>query len=354
MVVRGLHTGPKSSLRVDAWMRADPTWHGCPSSALVKVVFSGTPAFWRANASKLHGEARFAIAINSGATILDITVGYVDDPRIPLLPEFAGPTPTSPLAPAGPMVLDRPTSSQTVDGASWVITGTLHDWGHSWAPIAVNYTADVISPRTLGSCYVRLPNLTGGRFGSGASAIGTAIAPLFDEHDVTHADTAAAREILPSTAPLSEVAQQALYIRRDREAARTVPATSGRLLLDSRGDVLASDSAPSPAAASGARAMWACAPSDTDVNLRAGGSASDITLPAGGLKSPSGKVVAFPPSHVRVQDLGCEGTAVLTSPKLALLEAAALVLVGILAAWTIDSARKGVGRWWADRPGTWV
>jgi hypothetical protein len=235
-----------------------------------------------------------------------------------------------------------------------VITGTLHDWGHSWAPIAVNYTADVISPRTLGSCYVRLPNLTGGRLGSGASAVGTAIEPLFNAHDVARADTAAARKIVPSTAPSDEVAQQALYIRRNREAAQTVSATSGRLLLDSRGDVLASESAPSPSAASGARGIWACAPSDTDVNLRAGGLTTDTNLPAGGPKSPSGKVVAFPPSHIGAENLGCEGTAVLTSPKLQLLEAAALVLVGILAAWTIDSARKGVVRWWEDRPGTWV
>ena len=66
--------------------------------------------------------------------------------------------------------------------------------------------------------------------------------------------------------------------------------------------------------------------------------------------SPNRRVIAGAPSAVAGQDLGCEGTAVIRSPSLEFWRSAMLVLIGILAAWAVDSARKIPERWRGKGP----
>lgn len=331
MVIRGIHPERGRSLRADAWMFAQPSWRGCPDSATVRVVFSGTPAFWEDHARELRGTHRFALGIVSseGLEIRDVKFGFAANPEVaPVRPEFGGPEPFSDAAPSGSLEHAEPRR----EGQSWMIAGTVRDWGTHWAPLAVEFTADWVATRTmLGSCYLRLPSLTGTAEGPRRAAVNTALGGLFGAEDVRPVDERAARGIFGSAVTPDD----ALGQRIEREVVRVVPASAGRIVVDSSGELVASESSPSPGAASADQGIWTCAPSDADRELE----------PGEGRPSPNGKVMVYAPSAVAGQDLGCEGTAVIRSPSLEFWRSALLVLIGILAAWAVDSARKIPERW---------
>jgi hypothetical protein len=336
MVIRDIHPERGRSLRADVWMSVNPSWRGCPDSALVRIVFSGTPGFWEDHERKLRGEHRFAVGIASIADlrVRDVTFGFAANADVaPILPEFGGPESSSEAAPLDALEVAEPQEQ----GGSWQITGTIRDWGAHWAPLAVEFTADWVSTRTLGSCYVRLPSLTGTEAGPRAAAVNTALDGLYGIEDVTPIDERAAREQF-AREPTPE---DALTMRIDRERARAVPASAGRIVVQARsGELMASESSPGPGASSATEAVWTCAPSDADREPE----------PDEGVPSPNGKARAYTPSPVTGQDLGCEGTAVIRSPSLDVWRNALLVLIGILAAWAVDSAKKIPERWRGKGP----
>jgi hypothetical protein len=336
MVIRGVHPERGRSLRADVWMFAQPSWRGCPDSATVRVVVSGTPAFWEDHARELRGTHRFALGIVSteGLEVSDVKFGFADHAKdAPVRPEFGGPTPVSDAAPSEFLQHDEPRQQ----GDSWLIAGTVRDWGVHWAPLAVEFTADWVSTRTmLGSCYVRLPSLTGTAAGPRRGAVNTALGGLFGPEDVQPVDERAARKIFGSAV----TSDDALSERIDREAQHVVPASAGRIVVESSGELVASESSPSPGAASADQGIWTCAPSDADRELE----------PGEGKPSPNGKTLAYAPSAVASRDLGCEGTAVIRSPSLEIWRSGLLVLIGILAAWAVDSARKAPQRWRGKGP----
>jgi hypothetical protein len=336
LVIRGVHPERGRSLRADAWMFAEPSWRGCPDSATVRVVFSGTPAFWKDHAAELRGTHRFALGIVSseGLEIRDVKFGFAAHPKVAAVrPEYGGPEPFSDAASSEVLDHDQPKRR----GQSWLIAGTVRDWGVHWSPLAVEFTADWVSTRTvLGSCYLRLPSLTGTAEGPRRAAVNTALGSLFGAEDVKPVDERAAREIFGSHATPDEALSQ----RIDRELEHVLPASAGRIVVDSSGELVASESSPSPGAASADQGIWTCAPSDADRELE----------PGEGKPSASGEVIAYAPSAVAGQDLGCEGTAVIRSPSLEFWRSALLVLIGILAAWAVDSARKVPERWRGKGP----
>ena len=157
MVIRGIHPERGRSLRADAWMFAEPSWYGCRLGD-VRVVFSGTPAFWEDHARELRGTHRFAVGIVSSEDleIRDVKFGFAANRRSRrCVRSTAGRSSSRTPRPAKSSNMPSPAPGPVMADRRHV-----RDWGVHWAPLAVEFTADWVSTRTvLGSCYVRLPSL---------------------------------------------------------------------------------------------------------------------------------------------------------------------------------------------------
>jgi hypothetical protein len=332
LVVRGVEPKVGRSLRADMWIGVQTTRFGCDKTAHVKIVFSGTPAFWKDQQRNLMGKRRFAVMIFTYARVSHVNT-FVSDASAPVVPGEALRGNSRAIMASSPQV------KRVAPGAEsygTLVRGTIRDWGRSWVPIVAEFDADWVSQRSFGSCYIRLPSLIGTAPGQRAGALTNALMGLYSARDVRKELTRIRQQ--PFGLPLrpDDALRVALREKVDPIESRTVPASYARIDLVSTGDVDSGDSAPTPQVAGAREAMWSCVPSGADKEIQ----------PGEGVASPSGAGVAFPPVEVHSGDLGCEGFAVVNVPSAGRYRDLALVVIGILLAWATDSLRKGLGGLW--------
>jgi hypothetical protein len=126
----------------------------CGDPVRVTVVASGTAEFWADNAKMLAKEgATIRIAIPD-LDVRDVDVALGTDAKL----AAAVPLSAQPDPKAGSIVRlpSKPRESVTV------VVARIPHWGRKLRPVLVSFTADWLERRSyLGSCYLRLPALTG-------------------------------------------------------------------------------------------------------------------------------------------------------------------------------------------------
>jgi hypothetical protein len=119
----------------------------------VTVTAAGTAEYWQAGAKSVRPDASFALAIED-PHITGVTSGVASgtaalDPTI------------VPLALGNRAVKGPERVTVRRNAESTVVTGRVPGWERTWVPIFVHFQADWARSRSHGSCYVRLPMLTG-------------------------------------------------------------------------------------------------------------------------------------------------------------------------------------------------
>jgi hypothetical protein len=306
IAVRNLYPKPTEGFRVDIYMKVPMVATGCRNPVQVTAVFSGTPDLWEHPAKPLKGTAHLALAIqsdrgligNQGA-ITNVEVGTTRNPKAPLQPETAYPSqsPHDSRVTFGPVTRS---GGSLGEPERHRVSGSIKHWSSSWTPIVVSFDANWVTRRSLGSCYVRLPNLTGNGDGqSFGGALDEAVHSL----------------------GLSLVHFYALD--------RRVAASYGRIRLAVDGNILDDKSTPKPNSldATQSEAIWTCSSSRFDTE------ASHAPI-------VPGKGLAIPSDELLPGGSSCGGFAVATTPWYEPFNSLALIVVGVVISMGIDFVYK--------------
>jgi hypothetical protein len=186
-------------------------------------------------------------------------------------------------------------------GNSQVISGTIEKWASSWAPIVVRFDANWVTRRSFGSCYVRLPSLTGN-----SVAVTDTVNYLYKDD--------------PSG-----------YSKLSDEARRRVAASYGRVRLAVDANILDDKSTPRPSNldATQSEATWTCSSSRFD--------AYEDQI------SSSRRGIAIPGSEPLPSGSSCGGFAVVTSPWYEPFNAMTLIVVGVVISMAIEFIYRELG-----------
>jgi hypothetical protein len=124
----------------------------CDQPVNVTVVASGTAEYWRRNRHRIRRlRGLFALAIWD-PDVRNIRIGVVDPAAgVQPLPSLRETLDTSGVR------LKRIASN----GRATAVTGDVLNWRQTWKSIALNFQANWLYPRSVGTCFLRLPALTG-------------------------------------------------------------------------------------------------------------------------------------------------------------------------------------------------
>jgi len=291
MALRGIDSRPGHGLRVDMALTVNSAGlHllACAKTAHATVVFSGTPSFWRDQAKRLLKLTPLAVMIFTPARIAHATLAMADaqDPGAPLDPRTAETDSTA------TDLFDLKTQHFYYGTR---LTGRIRNWGRTWRPLILTFDVDWVSGRGFGSCFVRMPSLTGTSPGQRRGAIANALFGLYGVRDVPPV-------ILKQNNGDPQIALYS-YVE-DVLSNRVIPASYGSVDVNTPGemDISAADSSPTPSVSGTKEALWSCAPSKADKEIQ----------PGEGVRSPIGTWRAFSAAKPGPGDLGCEGLAVAT------------------------------------------
>jgi hypothetical protein len=290
----------------------------CRNPVAVTAVISGTPEMWKRASGPLDDIAHVGMAVASTDAVRELQAGLATDPAAPIDPLLETPDP-DPRPPADPTVkatfrrqdpsglpyggIPSFTGSGSPDTAIHTVSGSIQDWRSSWIPIVVRFQADWVKRRTLGSCYVLLPELTGTPWG----ALSAAVRASGHGADVA-----------------------------DEEAAKRVAASHGYISLSTSADIVGEESDPRPAVlpSGESSSVWTCSSSPHAL------SAGRPDLP----RSPSGTGLALP-NDQRLRDesgSNCGGFAVLSTAPSQLLRELSLITIAVLISMIIEIAYSEV------------
>jgi hypothetical protein len=315
--VRDFYPEALNGFRIDVLMEAatGPFGIGCRNPVVVTAVISGTPEMWKQASGSLGNKAHFGIAVASSGAVRGLRAGLADDATAPIRPPpgYAdlGP-PIDPTVKASFRLLDpfvaNPSTTPNLGGGSgervaYSVSGSIEDWKSSWIPLVVKFEADWVQRRSVGSCYVLLPSLTGNAQWGSRDALEAAVEAAVHGRVGGHGYT---------------------------EARKRVAASHGRILLSVNADVLGDASSPAPASPVSGQltTTWTC-------------SSSPLDTPAGhhGLpRSPSGQGLALPSDQRLPESSGCGGFAVVTTSESQLLRELSLITIGVLVSMIVEIA----------------
>jgi hypothetical protein len=152
--------GPYSDTRSGFAVHVVVLLHGCRNPVDVSIVAEGTLEMWRSN-RRIRFPRRQAVSIGvADASIRDVRIGVAPDSTGRPASAFTSPVPPDPVfgfTPYPPVVLGD--FERGVQGVAAM--GTFIRWDKTWWPVAMTFTADWVAPRSFGTCYLRLPALTG-------------------------------------------------------------------------------------------------------------------------------------------------------------------------------------------------
>jgi hypothetical protein len=192
----------------------------CDQPVNVTVVASGTAEYWRRNQHRIRRRrAVFAFAIWD-PSVSNLGVGLVD-PSLGIQPL---PTALSHAETTGLRV--RRVAS---NGRATGVTGDVLDWRRTWRSVALSFQADWLYERSMGTCYLRLPALTG-----------------------------AATNYAANSAARRGPSGPALLMPRAGFGSRDSTAIGSTRVGMNDGEVLSSESAPPPSAFGTPARIWRC------------------------------------------------------------------------------------------------
>ncbi len=138
----------------------------CDRPVEVTVTAAGTAEYWEENKASIpYGRGRFAFVI-SDPSIRRVSVEEGSelnsmDSSLPL-PGLGSDGGESPIE----YVVRR-------NDEAIAIAGSVSRWRQTWEPLAIRFVADWLVPRSDGTCYVRLPALTGAGASPSIAAAGS-------------------------------------------------------------------------------------------------------------------------------------------------------------------------------------
>jgi hypothetical protein len=267
--------------------------HGCDNPADITLVASASSEWWsRHNAALASGRSTLHLIVpGAGFRLLGAhTTGF---------PEELAPLNLSPDDAGVAAVTSRPTRWGTRE-----ITVTLDRWGDTNAAVAVRFQGAWLSPRGLGTCYLRLPALVG-------------LAGLPSTDQITGQVSRQPRHVF-NGAPVSLRDPASGLSFPIRDGTRNAEILNGATAVDAHDvDVDTSESTPPPNSFSRQQAIWAC--TAKPVGLR------DLFY------TTSESQIALPESQLGAQAAqNCAALAVVRAAGAAWQRDVALVLVGAL------------------------
>lgn len=157
VAIDGISPAANAGLRVDVLISLKTGLAGCSKTAQVTAIISGTPSFWSEYGPQLRGHHRIGIGLRTkydNMRVLDWsgyelpmnlrTAEYRVEDKL-LNPDRSGKVQIS-------------EGRDTVTGVRWY-TADIEDWGDHWTPLVMQFDAAWTSYRSLGSCFVVLPEL---------------------------------------------------------------------------------------------------------------------------------------------------------------------------------------------------
>jgi hypothetical protein len=323
--------GPGSGLRVDMVVRVRPRLLSC-GDAKVDLVVSGTPGFWREHNHLHPGITRVALGWDAAtspsppagvkAARSPALVALNSDPQAPLHPAFYLNTDSA--------LAHRPytRSYQIHSDGEHKPVGTvayIHGWdtkGYQ-KPLHFRFTANWVTRRGFGSCYVNLPSLPANGAIAGQKHAVQTLDNLNDEK---------VYGVLPDAQP----------------------PTVGRVAVETDGKVALGDTTPAPGSfesifvgthgspaerasqivqglSTRASPAWTCHPSQTLSYLRG---VSTGAIPAAGSFSSN----------------ACGAVAVVNSPRADEIGGIATLLLGVLIGFSLTAVIRNSPKAWSTRP----
>lgn len=292
----------------------------CPDANVI-VVFSGTPEFWQDQSDRLSGQTRFAVALTNTELDPDKMQVISGQGLAPIDPETEVTAEVGPAAGEDGFKTNKPISAGSTtaqelteeeasqgegpqDTTKTVVTGRINNWREHWAPIVVQFAAtDWISNRSFGTCYIRLPLLTG----TGNN----------------------------QTLPAIDEAQLELEKgnRQGQEVERRGPMSYGITRLRTSAGLSANDSSPPPSSYASRVAVWSCESSSATLNeIVRSPLAKDSSVPVPG---------AAPASLYSGVNRHCGSIAVVSHPFAEPVQQVTLILFGVAISIAVDTLRKG-------------
>jgi hypothetical protein len=302
--VRDAYPNPVEGFRTDVVMHVPRGPVGCRNPVSVTAVISGTPALWEQPTYAIDHLAHFAIGIYSEAgRISNLKVGVATDALAPISPEFASPL-SSPQDQGILLEFDSPRIQTNSDYAVGTASGSITEWTKSRAPLVVKFDANWVVRRSLGSCYVLLPSLTGKSDLGSDGALRAAVNRI-----------GGYLEGYGNAGPVSLVA-----------------GSYGRIKLAVDANVLGDQSSPRSAGfdAGQSEAIWTCAASPLEVNNTIEG----MQL------GPAHRGTVVPSNQLLPGESSCGGFAVITMPIYEPFNSLALILIGVVVSICVEVVYK--------------
>jgi hypothetical protein len=313
--VRGMVPKPTDGFRIDVHMGVPKGPFGCHNPVSVTAIITGTPKLWEQHAHTLNGKVHFGVGIYSGAGGMKLVTAEVGgNPMAPIKPS----QPTQLLTQGNGIGagLSQPKVRDDPDGSVSTIPGWINRWSSNLAPIVVSFEANWVARRNLGSCYVRLPSLTGNSDDGASNALLAAIAGAEGEPEL--------RPTMKSGWSSDE---------KDVESVKSrVAASHGRIRLTVDAFVLGDQSSPRAERYNAAQSetIWTCSSSRLDTLDR-----QAFTHPRSTYKG-----LVVPTDEPLPGDSSCGGFAVVTTPMYEPFNALALILIGVVVSIWVEIAYK--------------
>jgi hypothetical protein len=301
--VRDLYPRPEHGFRIDVHLKVPSSTlgAGCANPVEVTAIISGTPELWKQAGRSLDGRTDFGIGVlSSSGAVYDMEAGLAGDATAPLDPYGGFGRGASPINRTVKATF-RPAEA---DRGVYMVSGSIERWASSWIPLVVTFKADWVQRRSFGSCYVRLPSLTGNAAEGARGAVSGAIQGAHGGPNSTENSW--------------------------EEAGKRVASSYGRIRLEVNADLLGEQSAPRPTAfdAGQSESIWTCSSSALDTV------AGQRILP----RSPTGEGLAVPSSQELPGDSGCGGFAVVSSGIAQPFRELALIALGVIISIGVDIA----------------
>ena len=250
----------------------------CGDRPKVTFVANGTAEYWRSQAARFPASAPFQVAL-PGTNLENVRVGVSDDAT-----DVQNPT----RAELQEQSFLRDVALTERDGFT-IASGTIHKWAEHLNSIVVQFEPDWVDHRSIGTCYVRLPALTGGLTVLAAQvARGELREPTKDE-------TSISSERADVVAPYDPKLETTF--------------ASATLVVDD-GDILGEESRPGPDETFEGHPAWVCEthpPKSGEIDEDQSGPAPDI------LSGTSTGGAAYSREYTRdTRGTDCDGIAVVT------------------------------------------
>ena len=250
----------------------------CGDRPEVTFVANGSVEYWRRYGSRFSDVSHFQVAL-PGTDLEDVRVGMSDDATVVQFPTTA--------KRQEPKFL-RDVTIRERDGVT-IVTGAVGKWSKHLNSVVVQFRPDWLEKRSIGTCYLRLPALTGGR-------------------------TVLAAQIARGPLETARPGQAVIRSERTGRVAIYEPwlettFASATVVIEG-GDILAEESRPSPDTTFEGHPAWVCEtrpPRSVEIDEDRGGRTPDI------LSGSSTAGAVYSREYTRdTRGTDCDGIAVIT------------------------------------------